>query len=84
MDLPKLLRRRRQSRSCNSLPRWENTRGHGLNGGAGASDALREDIYAMRRALSHVDYSPYLEGPSLLRSHMMSSPFRALVRILLS
>jgi len=56
--------------------------GHGLNGGVGGSDALHEDIDAVRKVLGHVDYSPYLEGPSLLRSHIMSSPFRALVRIL--
>lgn len=28
-------------------------------------------------------YSPYLDGPVLFKSHMISSPFRALVRILL-
>jgi hypothetical protein len=36
----------------------------------------------VRKESNHVGYSPYLEGPILLRSHIMSSPFRALVRIL--
>lgn len=45
--------------------------------------SLRILTQASRRKGELEHYSPYLDGPVLFKSHMISSPFRALVRILL-